>query len=524
MPSPPLNEEGRPAPPAAAPRESRRAFIVAALMLAMFLAAMEATVVATAMPSIVATLGGFAEFTWVFSLYLLTQTAVIPVYGKLADIYGRRPVFAVGTGIFLLGSLLCGFSGSMTELIIFRAVQGVGAGAVQPIATTIIGDIFALRQRAWMQGWISSVWAFASLVGPLVGGFIVERMHWQWIFWINVPLGLLAITGVVLFLHEPVTKSHHEIDYLGAVLLIAGITPLLFALLQGGTAWPWTSPQSIGLLFAAGIILGGFILRETRAVEPIVPLALFRNRVVAVGASGTLLVGGMTLASTSFIPVYVQGALGASATVAGLSLAAMSIGWPMATASGAHVILALGYRRTGVLGFAVAAIASFLLASGLGTGTPVSVGATAFFLGGGLGFVVTTMIVAIQGAVPWSRRGIATASSMFTRQLGSTLWVAVLGGVFNAALLARLTALPRAVQETVGEDQLGVTSALLDPRGRAALDPAVLLQLEAVLSSGVHAVFLGLLATALVGLLLAFALPGGAAQEKGREQEDEAPA
>lgn len=493
--------------------QTNRPFVVGALMLAMFLAAMEVSIVATAMPSIVSILGGFSEFTWVFSLFLLTQTATIPIYGKVADLYGRRPVFAVGTGIFLVGSLLCGMAGDMNQLIAFRAIQGIGAGAVQPIASTIIGDIFTLRERAKMQGWLSSVWAVASIVGPLVGGFIVEHLHWAWIFWLNLPFGVLAIAGVWLFLHEEVGHRNHAIDYAGAVLLMLGVSLLLLALVQGGTAWDWTSPQSVGLIAGSLIILALFVFRETRAAEPMLPLELFRNRVVATADAGTLLVGGLLLSITSFIPLFVQGTMGLSPTVAGFILASMSLGWPLASGVAGRVIIAIGFRGTAVLGSLLTAMAGALLAFAPQSNGAIWVVIALAVIGAGLGFLSTTLIVAIQTAVEWGQRGVATASNMFSRQLGSSLWVALLGSLLNGVLLARLLELPSATQSAIGGVGVGVTTLLLDSEARAGLDPVVLVQLEGALADAMHVVFIGMLLTTLASVVLAALLPGGRPHE-----------
>src|SRR4051794_26336593 len=282
---------GTPVAPARPTPVTGRRIITGSLMLAMFISAMEISIVATATPSIVSKLGGFAELTWVFSAFLLAQAATIPIYGRLADLYGRRRVFAAGTGLFLVGSLLCGLAGSMTQLILFRAIQGLGAGAIQPVATTIIGDIFTLEERARMQGWLSSMWALASLVGPLLGGFIVEHLHWAWIFWVNLPLAPLAIAGVYLFLKEPATRRQHSVDYLGAALLASGVSMLLFGLLQGGVAW--LSAPSLLTLGGGVALLIGFVARQRRAPEPILPLDLFKNRMVAAADGGFLLIGGV---------------------------------------------------------------------------------------------------------------------------------------------------------------------------------------------------------------------------------------
>ncbi|MCC7104858.1 MAG: MFS transporter [Chloroflexi bacterium] len=492
---------------------TNRAIVVPSLMLAMFLSAMEGSIVATAMPSIVSKLGGFAEFAWVFSVFLLAQAATIPLYGKLADLFGRRLVFVAGTGLFLVGSLLCGLSGSMVQLILFRIVQGVGAGAVQPIASTIVGDIFTLRERARIQGWLSSMWAVASLLGPLLGGFIVERLDWAWVFWVNLPFALLAILGVYFVLHEPLARSRHTIDFTGAGLLMVGVSCLLLALLQGGVAGSWTAPPSLGLFAAAVVLLTLFIRQELRAPEPILPLGLFRNRVVTIGDGGTLLAGGLLLGISTFVPLFVQGSLGAPATVAGFTLTPMSIGWPIAAAVSGRTMIALGYRATSMLGAALVVVGCALLALTLGMRSPVWTGAPLFVVGLGMGFLNNTLLVAVQGAVSWRTRGVATASTMFARQLGSTLWVAALGSLFNATLLRHLAGLPEATRAAVGGDELAIPTVLLDAHARAALDPSVLQQLEEILASGVELVFLGVLVTSVLCLALVSLLPGGTPRE-----------
>ena len=495
---------------------TNRRIIFASVMLATFLTAVEISIVATAAPAIVGKLGGFAELTWVFSAFLLAQAATIPIYGRLADLYGRRRVFAAGTGLFLVGSLLCGLATSMTQLILFRVVQGMGAGAVQPVATTIIGDIFTIEERARMQGWLSSVWAVASLVGPLVGGFVVERVHWAWVFWINLPIGPLAIAGVYLFLKEPAGRKQHSVDYAGAALLAGGVSLLLYAMLQGGVAWAWTSPQNLGLLAAALVVLIGFVRQEQRSPEPILPLTLFRNRVVSVVDAAFVLTGTMSPTVVTFISLYVQGVVGASATVAGMSLIPMSIGWPLASTFAGRVILAIGFRRTGLLGAALAVVGMVLLVIGASIGAGfVSVawiGGAILVLGAGLGFLTTTTIVALQSSVPWSTRGVATGSAMFSRLLGSTLGIALLGSVLNAALLGGVSSMSGSVRATAGGDGVGVTSVLLNAQARAALDPATLAELQSVLAGGILAVFIGLLVAALAAVVVACLLPDGAAE------------
>ena len=284
---------------------SRRPVVLGCVMLALFMAAVEVTIVATALPQIVAKLGGFSLYTWVFSGFLLTQSVTILVFGKLADLYGRRPVLIAGIVVFLVGSTLCGFAWSMPALIAFRLLQGLGAGSIQPVATTIVGDLYTPQERPRVQGWLSSVWGFAAIVGPLVGGLIVEALSWHWIFWINVPVGILAIAGLSLFLRENVARREHSIDYPGVVLFCVAIAALLVALMQGGTGWPWLSWQTFALVAAFAIALALYVLRERRAPEPMIDASLWRARPIATGNASALFAGAVVIGITSFVPIYV---------------------------------------------------------------------------------------------------------------------------------------------------------------------------------------------------------------------------
>lgn len=416
---------------------SRRPVILGCVMLALFMAAVEVTIVATALPQIVGSLGGFAYYTWVFSGFLLTQSVTILVFGKLADVYGRRPVLIGGIVVFLLGSTLCGFAWSMPALIAFRLLQGLGAGSIQPVATTIVGDLYAPRERPRVQGWLSSVWGFAAIVGPLAGGLIVDALSWHWIFWINVPVGILAIAGLSLFLREKVAPRPHAIDYGGVALFCIALAALLVALMEGGVGWPWASLPTLSLvaLFALAFVL--YVARERRAREPMIEFALWRTPLVASVNASTLFAGATIIGVTSFVPIYVQGVLARSAIVAGFALTAMSVGWPIASTLSGRFLRALEARGTVRLGAALLFAGGGVLAlmhSGAG---PVWVGAGSFLIGFGMGLLNTTFIILIQGSVPWASRGSATASTIFARMLGGTIGAAVLGAVLNSTLNAR---------------------------------------------------------------------------------------
>src|SRR6266700_2980834 len=299
-------------------------------MLGMSLASLDTTIVGTAMPTIVGKLGGITLYSWVFSVYLLTSTTSVPIYGKLADLFGRKPVFLFGTTLFLIGSVASGASQSMEQLIVFRAIQGLGAGAVLPIVLTIIGDIFALEERARVQGLFSGVWGLSSIVGPFVGGLIVDHFSWRWVFFVNIPFGLVSMLLLVFTLKETVERKRCHLGYLGTLTLTGGVVALLFALLQGGTTWAWTSYQSIALFVVAIVLLLLFIRTEQRAEEPILPLDLFKSRIIAISSIGGVVLGVLMFGITSYVPLFVQGVKGGTATSAGITLGPLLLAWPIA--------------------------------------------------------------------------------------------------------------------------------------------------------------------------------------------------
>ena len=333
-----------------ASRTTHRLLVTVCVILAMFMAAIEVTIVATAMPAIVGQLGNFSLYTWVFSAFLLTQAATIMMFGKLADLYGRRPVLIAGISVFLLGSVLCGLARSMMMLIIFRLIQGLGAGSIQPVAMTIIGDLYTLDERAKIQGYLASVWGVAAIIGPLAGGFIVQVISWPWVFWINVPIGLITVAGVLLFLHENVEHRQRRIDYLGSLLFGGAVAAFLLVLTQGGTQWPWASMEMIALAatFVGCLVL--LLLHERRMPEPMIALDMWTSNHLIASANSTVLVAGMMLIGiTSFLPMYVQGVMGRSAIVAGFTLTIMSIGWPLGSALSSRFFGRTRHRWNGAL-------------------------------------------------------------------------------------------------------------------------------------------------------------------------------
>ena len=415
-------------------KKTNRPFVLASIMLAMYMGAIEGTIVSTAMPAIAGDLGGFSLYSWVFSAYLLMHTVTVLIYGKLSDLYGRKPVINFGITMFLIGSLLCGLAESMTMLVIFRMVQGLGAGAVTSIATTIVGDIYTKEERAKIQGYLSSVWGISAILGPALGGVLVSYASWKFVFWLNIPLGILSIAGITLFLHETVEKKKHTIDFAGAFYLTLSVAALMIVLVEGGTRWSWLSFQSLGLLFLSMIVFVGFYFQEKRAAEPMMPFSIWRVRSIFIANITSLTTGIMLIGIASFLPAFVQGVMERSPIEAGFSLTTMSIGWPLASTVAGTLVLRVGFRKTSLLGGAALIVGSIIFVILTPEAGPLLAALGSFFIGVGMGLTSTTFIVSIQSSVGWNERGIATASNSFMRNLGNTIAAALLGGILNSQL------------------------------------------------------------------------------------------
>src|SRR6266568_2299506 len=489
--------------------------VVIALMLGMSLAALDTTIVGTALPSIVGKLGGISLYSWVFSVYLLTSTTTVPIYGKLADLYGRKPIFLFGTTLFLLGSAACGAAQSMEQLIIFRAIQGLGAGAVLPIVVTIIGDIFALKERARVQGLFSGVWAFSSIIGPALGGLIVDHFSWRWVFYINIPFGLISGALLAIYLKENVERKKRKLDYFGTLTLTAGIVALLFAVLEGGSLWAWDSVQSIVLFaFAFGLIVL-FLRQEQRAPEPILPLSLFNNRIIAISSIGGVILGVLMFGITSYVPLFVQGVKGGTATSAGITLGPLLLAWPIAATLSGRIVIRYGYRFAASLGMALSTIGTgMVILFTRDTGLPFIITAM-IFIGTGLGFASTSFILAVQNAVPWNLRGVATATTQFFRTIGGTVGIAVMGTILNIQMAWRFPPIFGHFAAATARLPKSVAQAnvLLTPDVRATLPSDFLYQLQSALAQSLFWVNGLMLAVAVAGLAAMFLLPGGRADK-----------
>lgn len=405
--------------------------VVAGLLAAMFIGALDATVVATATPHMIKDLHGETLFSWVFAIYTLTTCVATPIFGKLADLFGRKPVFAAGIGLFVLGSILCGAAQSMTGLIGFRALQGFGAGALAPVCFTVIGDLFSGKQRGKMMGVFSSVWSVAGLLGPLIGGYFVDQVSWRWIFYINVPIGIIALLLVVVFLHQPIERQAKKIDYLGAIMFTIAFSALLYALLSGGSRHTWDSPVIVGLFAASAVCFMLFLWIEKRAEEPMIPLSIFRIRVLNVTNVSGFLTFSITTGLTVYSPIWIQSVLGNSATSSGLIAMPMSLAWPLASNIAGRLMYRVGVKASIVFGSSLVMAGSiWLIALQMNSPYVFWIGILVL-IGLGMGFVATPSTVVVQSVVGWEKRGVANASSMLARALGQTVGIAVFGTIYN---------------------------------------------------------------------------------------------
>ncbi|MDQ3373449.1 MAG: MFS transporter [Acidobacteriota bacterium] len=490
----------------------RRWAVTAGLMTGMFIAALEATVVGTAMPTVIASLGGINHYSWVFSAYLVTSTVTVPVWGKLSDLYGRRLLYQIGIGVFLLGTLLSGFSASMTQLIIFRAIQGLGAGALVPLAMTIIGDIFTLRERAKMQAYFSGVWGLSSVIGPVIGGFITDQISWRWVFFINLPIGILAALIIGLALKEPKQHENPTIDYAGAGLLMLAISLLMLALVEGGASLATLfSPTNLLILAAATVLLLIFFLVEKRAKDPVIPFELFRNRTVSVAVAAGFLAGVAMFGAISFVPLFAQGALGLTATEAGSLLTPLMLSWVLMSVVGGRLLLKVGYRAITIVGFIILTVGFVLLALFQRETARFWLYADLVLIGAGLGLTMLTLLIAVQQAVERTKLGVVTSLNQFSRAIGGAFGVAIMGAFLTAGLAAELKKVAQSGNSNLtiesAAEFAGNPNALIDPQAKANLPNETLEILQTAMAGSVNRVFwLGGGFSALA-LLVAFLLP-----------------
>jgi len=415
-------------------RQDARTPVLVALILTMALVAMDTTIIATAIPQVVGDLGGFDQVGWVFSVYLLAQTVTIPIYGKLADLHGRKLILLVGVAVFLAGSALSAAAWGMVSLIVFRGLQGLGAGSIAATVQTVAGDLYSVAERGRVQGYLASVWGISAVVAPALGGFFAQYLTWRWIFLVNLPIGALALVLIARRLHEDIERRRHRIDYAGAglVLLAAGL--FILWLLEGGNSWAWGSAPSVAVL-ATAVVAGVALLRvERRAAEPMLPPWLWQRRHVALSYAATATAGMVVIGVSVYLPSWGQTVLGLSPIAAGFVLATMSITWPTASSLSAHAYLRIGFRNTALCG-AVIAVAAGVGLSLLGAESAAwQAAACAGLLGAGMGLLFSPLIVGLQSTVGWGERGTITGGLMYSRFLGQSIGAACFGGVANTVL------------------------------------------------------------------------------------------
>jgi EmrB/QacA subfamily drug resistance transporter len=474
--------------------------IFVALMLGMFLAALDQTIVSTALPTIVGDLHGLNHLSWVVTSYLIASTVSTPIYGKLGDMMGRKPVFQAAIVIFLVGSMLAGLSQSMVELIGFRALQGIGAGGLMVGAQAIIADIVPPRQRGKYMGLIGSVFAVASVAGPLLGGFLVDSFSWRWIFYVNMPVGALAIVIVALRLHLPARRLRHQIDYLGAALLTAGVAALILVTTWGGSQYPWGSPTIVGLAVAGVVLLGLFLWQERRAAEPLMPPQLFHSRVFNVAIAMGFTVGMAMFGAIIFIPVFLQDVFGASPTSSGLRMIPLMAGLLVAAIGSGRAISRMGrYRIFPIVGTPILVAGMYLL-SRLGLGTkPWVASVYMLVVGVGIGLVMQVIVLVVQNDADPENIGVATSTATFFRSLGGSFGVAIFGAIYASRLNAGIDRLPPAARQAL-------SNVRPTPENIKHLPSNVRVEFLHAFAHALHGVFLWGMAIAIAPLVLAWLL------------------
>ena len=472
--------------------------IFSALVLVLLLASLDQTIVATALPTIVGDLGGIQHLSWVVTAYLLAATVSGPLYGKLGDLYGRKPVLQIAIVIFLVGSALCGLSQNMAELIGFRALQGLGAGGLIVTTVAVIGDVIPPRDRGRYQGFFGAVFGVATVIGPLLGGFFVDNLSWRWIFYVNLPVGAVALAVIAIVFHAPTTRVRHKIDWLGASLLAGGLTALVLFTSLGGTTYAWDSPEILGLIAAALVLLPLFVLVESRAAEPILPLVLFRNRVFVVAGSIGFVIGLALFGAITYMPVFLQIVKGESPTGSGLQLTPMMLGLLVTAIVSGQLISRFGrYKVFPIVGTVVATVGLVLL-SRLGTGSSTwTASLFMLVLGLGLGLVMQVLVLAVQNSVEHRYLGVATSGSLLFRQVGGSIGVAMFGAIFANRLRAEL-----GIRLPAGAH----IPKTANPEAVRHLPPAVHDAYVSAFSTALHPVFLAAAGIALFSFLLTWFL------------------
>lgn len=556
--------EALPASPPAPPEldRSHLIFALSGVLLSILVAALDQTIVGTALPKIIADLNGFDRYSWVYTAYLLTATCVIPVAGKLSDQFGRKPLMIIGIIIFVAGSMLSGASQTMNQLILFRGLQGIGAGALQAGAFASIGDLFPPSERGKWQGVIAASFGIATIFGPSLGGWITDNFSWRWVFYVNVPVGAIAL--VTLFFGFPSVAYRggpRRIDYFGVAAIVAAVVPLQIALTWAGTTYPWASAQVIGLLALSVLMFAAFVVIEWRALEPMLPLDLFKNRIFSSSAVASFFVGPLLLGLGAFLPLFVQGVLGQTATRSGAIITPLTVSSVITNIIGGQLISRTGrYQKIALVGYAIM-IVGIVLILGMNANTDnATLVRNMIITGLGFGFVLPVYTLAVQNALPYNRLGVVTSSVQFTRSIGSTIGITVLGTILNDVYASRFAAMQSPALATVldraaklGHPVPSDPQVLVSPQAQAAIHGAFvqflgpqlgnaifadfLNSVQVALLDGLHAVFFALLLTAGAALVATLFLkeiplktshvaPGAARTEQpagGQEPEHASP-
>src|SRR5690625_3711583 len=423
-------------------KQDNRGWVLAALMITMTLAAMDITIISTVVPQIVSDLGGFTKFSWVFSIYLLAQTVTIPLYGKLSDLYGRKRILIFGIIVFLIGSAVCGFAWDISSLITFRGIQGIGAGSIMATVNTIAGDIYTVKERAKIQGYLSSIWGVSAIIGPALGGTLAELASWRWIFFINIPIGIVAIIFLIVYFKEEVDSIKPKIDYKGAILIMLTLSLTLIFLMEGGQSWPWLSWYSLLFILLILVLTMWTYRSEKNNPHAIMPLWVWKNKTIGFTSLAMIGMGINVMGPETFLPTFTQTSLGLGVIASGFVLASMSIGWPTASGLSGRIYLRIGFRETSLIGATLVILSAigFLL---IPKPQPIYlIVISQVTLGAGFGLLSTPSLVGTQSMVTWNQRGVVTGSIVFSRNLGQSLGATIFGAIFNNTLIYQLRNAP----------------------------------------------------------------------------------